>query len=309
MFNRTRRLSALVGCLFCLSLLAGARGEAVQLSVKLAPGTKKTIKMLTDQKISQTVMGQSMNVDQSIGMTYSLTATGVLPDGSTTVDVTYEAVSFKTNAPGQNVDYDSTRPQQGEIPMLAKTFAAMVGAKMTMTMAPDGKVTKVDGAEAFLQKIVDGMGLPEGPMRQQVMDQMKQQFSGEQLAASMQQLISTYPAKPLNVGDTWTQSQNLGAGSMPFTADTTYTVKGIDGSSVVLGLDSKLNAAPLFGADPSQPQMTLTGTQKGDMIVDRASGMPRKANLRQDISGKMSAQGMEIPMTITSNITMEAVGN
>jgi hypothetical protein len=50
----------------------------------------------------------------------------------------------------------------------------------------------------------------------------------------------------------------------------------------------------------------MNGTQSGTMDVDVETGMALNTDIKQNIAGKMKVMGQEIPMNISSVITMKA---
>ena len=117
-----------VALLLVLSAVGHAVRAADNVELKLRPKAGETQKLaaLIDQKISQTINGSAQTIQQTIGLAYSFAVQTIDPDGSASIKVTYDAVTFKQQGPMGNIEYDSTHPPTS-VPAMAKEFAALAG--------------------------------------------------------------------------------------------------------------------------------------------------------------------------------------
>lgn len=294
------------------ALDAGARGEKVRLRLHLEKGKPYGLKMTIVQKIVQTIQGNKVDVDQTTGMEYAFDVQDVAKDGTMAVKVTYHAVQMKINGPTDKVDYDSANPPD-EVPAAARAMAALVGQSFTLDITPEGRVTKVQGLDAMLAHMIEKLGLPDGPTKTMMEDQLKKQFGDQAMRQTMEQLMAVYPDKPVAVGDAWTKKVKLTKG-FPLQIDTTYAMKGRKAGVATLDTKSTLKSDPKaepLKMGPLSISYDLSGTQKGQIEMDEASGWTRGAKLTQEFSGKMKMEGapgmtepMSWPITAKSTITL-----
>lgn len=120
---------------------------------------------------------------------------------------------------------------------------------------------------------------------------------GDSIDASMNQLgvIIEMPENEVTVGSTWTNTTSQETSGMEFSADITYTVKAISRKSIDLTYTGKVNGNI---AD-------ISGTYEGTASIDPQTGIMMSNSQKQNISMTISEQGMNIPMTIVGNTTVE----
>lgn len=302
--------SRLFACLAVIGLASPAwSGDKVDLKVRLKQGEKYGVKMTMDQNIIQDLGGQKQNIDQTIGFGFTFETLKVDPQGNMDVKVRYQSVQYKQKSPMGAVDYDSTKGQPATDPM-AKSFAGLVGQGFEMTMKPNGEVTDVRGVDEMMNAIIKALELPDGPMKEMVAKQLKEQFGTEALKQNMQNMSGIlYPEKPVEVGESWAKQFEVKSG-FRMTLDNVWTLKSVQGDKAAIDLRTKIRTNPNEVSDMGGMKMSydLTGEQEGVTHVDVKTGWTTGGKLTQTIKGTMKlmgAQEMTIPMTIKSNITME----
>ena len=308
---------ALAACLPALDALAAeanAGGEKVRLRLRLEKGKSYGIKMTVQQKIAQTIQGNKVDVDQTMGMEYTFDVLEVKDDGTMTVKVTYHAVQMKMDGPMGKVDYDSANPPD-EVPKLAQGLAALVGQSFTLDFTPEGRVTRVEGLDAVLARMIEKLELPAGAMKKMMEDQLKKQFGDKAMRETMEQLMAMYPEGPVGIGDSWTKKVKL-TKAFPLEMENTYVLKERKGGVAILDTRSTLKSDPKaepMKMGPLSLSYDLTGKQEGQVEMDEATGWTLGAKMTQEFSGKMKMEGapgmtepLSWPITAKSTITLTA---
>jgi hypothetical protein len=303
-----KRILTFVGLLVIVALLVSCGGgtKKLDLKLRLEPGKSYGAKMIADQTITQTLMGQTQTITQSIGMGYTYQVQSVDPDGSMWVKITYDWVSYKQDSPMGKVSYDSANPP-ATVPQAAIGYAALVGRGFSAKITPTGEMTDVRGADQMVAEILGAMNLPAGSARDQVEALLRTQLSDEALKDSFEKAALFYPDKPIAVGDSWSGQIALASG-MPMILDTTWTLKARKNG--VATVETRSDARPNPGAKPLELagmsiSYELSGVQSGSMDLDEKTGWLLGGTLKQDVSGKVSAMGTSWPITIVSNIRFE----
>jgi len=141
-----------------LALVAGLAAPALgqdkaTLGWKFEP--KKTFwqEMTTETKQTMKVMGTDVNQNQKQTFYFSWTPDEATPDGGWKIKQKIEGVKMSIDIGGQKVEYDSTKDTAGNNP-LNDFFKALVGSEFTLTLGPDMKVTKIEGRDEFIKKLV-----------------------------------------------------------------------------------------------------------------------------------------------------------
>ena len=270
------------------ALSTASCSKKLKLRLRLQKGKSYSILMTMDQKIEQEILGQKQSMKQVIGMGYTFNVKDVDAEGNASVEVTYTSVRFKQTGPMGVIEYDSTKPA-GTVHMAARGFAGLVGQGFSMKITPEGSVLEIAGVDKMLDNMVKTMGLPESPMGQQLKDGMKEQFGEAALKEMMETTFATYPADPVDVGDSWTKKIVLTKG-VPMVVETTYTLKSRSGGVASVDVTSKVSANKDAGPTKMGPismKYALEGTQGGTMEVDEATGWTIRANIDQDFGGKI----------------------
>src|SRR5690606_31413975 len=95
------------------------------------------------------------------------------------------------------------------------------------------------------------------------------------------------------------------AGMMNMALQSTYTLKSVSHNQANIDVQSNIQLSPLSNSSsPVSMEFHLQGTQQGNMQTDVLTGLVANGTIHQDISGEIVAQGMKIPMHITSEISI-----
>ncbi|OLP17634.1 hypothetical protein BST81_15025 [Leptolyngbya sp. 'hensonii'] len=284
-----------------------------KLQLRLEEGKSYNFRFSSDQKISQTLMGQQQSVNQFVAMGYSFKVLDVDKDGVMTVQVTYDSVQFKQSGATGTIEYDSTKDAKSTNP-LTLGFSALVGKSFSMKIRPDGGVQDIQGADALINDMIKALKIPEGPLKDALMGNMKDQFGDQALKEMMERSLNIYPTQPVKVGDSWQKKVTMTKG-FPIIMDTTWTLKELKNGVATVEVVSKLapnSAAPPIRLEPMEMSYNLTGSQQGTLQLNQQTGFVNQAKLNQNISGQMEMKGIPgttksvtVPMQIESLITLE----
>lgn len=271
----------------CIGLTAMA-----QITLSFSPTKGSTYEYQTEvlQKIKQDVMGQSMSINNKMVMTYDMT---VLENSASEVkiEMIYNAILFDMSSAMMNMKYDSKNPATSSGPMdemMNKIFGSMLNKKFHIILEHDGSVKSVTGMKAIVDDMMAALG--NDAMAAQMGQQMSGQFTDEAMKATFEQGFKIYPGKTLKPGDSWNIEQSTGTAGVDMLIKSVYTLKSADKKTAYTDIVSTIS-----GLDGQ-----LTGEQSGTIEFDLKLGLPVKSNVNQKISGTVSAQGMEIPMEISS---------
>lgn len=306
MMNRTLTFLLLVFCLPAITTVTARETKnetdnvwpvkaAVELKFNLQPGEKYLFSSVVKQEITQEAMGQQIITTQDIVTDYIYAVKG-RENGVTEIDVMMDALKMDTDVGGmQRITFDSSDPDAGTAEL--KAMSDIIGKSFQLFVNDDGSVQKIVGfAELF--------GTVEGPGG----ELLKQSFGDSSLVQSMNQITNIYPDKAVDVGDAWVKTFSGSIANLLHSeATSNITLSELNGDIALLAVDSRLTFSKLAGTGGNpmleSAEFDMSGTQRGTMEVDVKSGLPIRSKLKQDITGKMNMQGMEIPMTITSDIT------
>lgn len=270
-----------------------AAAQAVPIRYKWAQGDVLTYRTVVRTTSSATGGPRGPETfEQTMSQTIKLTVAAVNPaDGSATLRHSIDAVSMEVTTPAGKVGYDSARPlPEGADPRvlaMSKTLGGMVGEAVSVTMAPTGAVRRIDGAARIAQKLIDD--LPRDPMSGALAQSIKGMLSDEALRAALEQSFARLPEQPVNVGDSWSAEQAVGADATGrLLGKSTYTLKAIDGAGdaavarIAVSLALRQEEVPSTGAS-TVVKLAPGSKGEGELVFSLARGRIESNTMRTDM--------------------------
>ncbi|HEX9997579.1 MAG TPA: DUF6263 family protein [Abditibacterium sp.] len=227
---------------------------------------------------------------------------------------------------GGKLVYDSANP-----PAEMKGFADMgkniVGAQLSFLLSPQGKISEIEGVEAYANRVLEGTEKAVTPSPQteaaqkNIREMMKGMMSSEFLEKTLSAAYGAMPTTPVALGASWNFESTMPMMGTTFTDSGKNTfrsrAKGIVSISQSGSFTSDAGAAfkvPLPANKLGEPapvsQLDLSGTSTGEIEVDEASGLTLKSRISQRMNGEMVISGMAgkgsiltIPMQMESETT------
>jgi hypothetical protein len=295
--------------------------EKIDLKLNLTEGVTYSTLMIMDQKISQTVQGRPIDVNQIMSMTMDSEVLAVEPNGTTTLTVTYSTMKLKMDGPMGTIDYDSQNPvidsNDPQTAMMVAMYSAMLDQKITMKLTPKGKILQIDGFDEMMENMMDQLPGEDPNMVQAMKDMMKNFISEDKFEEMGQGMVSTFPDWPVGIGDVWYDTMSLGAG-FPIDLDVTNILKDRKDGVTVIESVAKMDMgdpnSSLIEVEGMNMNLQLSGTQNSTTEVDEATGWTIAADTIQNFTGVMKIEpnpqmpeGMAIPMSIKGTVTVKSV--
>lgn len=265
--------------------------------------------------------GPAGAVEQTLTQTQTvkLLVAAVAPDGSATLRQTIEAVSIEIGGPMGKMAYDSTRPPPADdedprSATLAKTFGAMVGEAITVTIAPNGAVRSIAGTARIVDKLMKG--LPMDPFAAGLAQNIKAMLSDDALRTSLEQSFARTPERPVKPGDTWTSEQTLGVDVIGrITGTSTFTLAAIEGTGDAAVARVRVTLAIRQESTPGAGSVTVKlGPSKGEgeLLFHIGKGRVERNTMRTEMPATVTMRGREGgPSTLqnrtTTSMTMERI--
>lgn len=240
-----------------------------------------------EQETSQMVMGteQSQSSQTTSTETYEIIEA---TDDTYTIRNTINKMRTETQSQMGNQVLDSEGDSPSDLGL-----KAMSGKSFTFTIDRHGNILGFGGLEevrAAVEKELEGTSVAVQA------SQFAQTYTEESLRNSIAGVFSIYPDEP---ADEWTKNRNMVRAGAPTDIAVTYSWKDdetIDVSAEVT-VDGEMNQGGM------QMNINLSGNQTGTLTIDPETGMVKEAINNGDMTGIVSTQGMEIPMTITTTVT------
>lgn len=158
----------LKGFLFVLIVVLSASdnyaAEKTALKLNLIPGQKYKRVISMEEKISQSIAGQKMDIDhtKTVGLEFEIMNADA--KDITSVKVTYRTIQEKTSGTVGNFEYDSTDPNTHEGNPIANTYTAMMGEGFLIKVASNGRIVGLTGLDEMLSQMAEKMVVAEDEM-------------------------------------------------------------------------------------------------------------------------------------------------
>ncbi len=271
------KMNLTLAVVFLFSSPAVFSQKSIDLKYKVSVGNQYDYDIKTDQDITFDANGQTMALNQVIEFKLLSTIAKVDHD-SIEVESKIKKIKMIQSIFGMQLVYDSDDPASAQNPMVAKiaeTMGAMIDKSYSVVMDKRGNILKVNMSE-----LVENDNLSNN------------------LSSGMQ--FGTYPAHKVKIGDSW-EKEISPLKTSDMKVKMKYTLVKISGKKATLGVDGMITANTIEGTD-----MKMTGTQKGEMIVNTETGWLIESKIDQDIQMDIDQNGVKVPATISGTTTTVA---
>ena len=263
-------------------------------------GEKYTYRQVTEQEISQSVAGQEIAMSIATEM---LTEMNVRDKNSSEVSVDYVykeiVMTLLSDMMSFKVDTKNKTDNMSDIEKMgASLFGCIIGKTLQVVVTPDGSVKSVTGFNAILDDMKKIMA-PLGDIEQQMSSVFVQSFNDESLKNTFQQIFKIYPGKEVKTGESWSNENSFENAGMSNNVKNTFTFKSVSNDVALIDLTSEQTVKSGAGMEGE-----MKGEVKGDMRLNVKTGMPVQTSSEGNVKGKLSAQGMEVSMDITTKTSV-----
>src|SRR5262249_31306244 len=139
-------------------------------------------------------------------------------DRSWVVKQRIEGLRMTIDIGGSKIEYDSTRGGGGNNP-LGEFFKAMVGSEVTLTLAPDVRMTRIVGRDEFVEKLIK-----TNPAMKELLEEILSEEAFKQIADPA---FSVIPNKAIHKGESWECKNTFALGPIGiYETKNTYTYQG-----------------------------------------------------------------------------------
>jgi hypothetical protein len=271
---------------------------------KLEVGKPFYEEMTIETKQDMQVMGQKINQDQKVTFFLSWNPVKQGKYGNWTVKQKIEGLRMEIEIAGTKISFDSTQKGARAKP-LSDFYKSLVGSEFTLTIDKNMKISKIEGRDEFLKKLVK-----DNP---QVEPLLKTILTDETLKQMSDPAFSVIPGKPVSRGDSWEKIASLGMGPIgSFDTNYKYTYGGLDKNELQkIKVDTTLKyQSPSPNAVSALPFKIVKADLKskeshGNILFDSAKGRVAKSDMITHLTGTLSIEigGMASEVTLDQTKT------
>jgi Family of unknown function (DUF6263) len=162
--------------------------------------------MTTETSQQITVMGQSVSYHQKMMFFFSFTPIEKDQTGNWKVKQKIDGLKMESDIAGNKITFDSTKKGAGGPNPLSDYFKALIGSEFLLTIDKEMKVSKLEGRDEFLKKLLKENSSTERLLKTILSDDALKQMSDTTFA-----LI---PNKAVRIGDSWEWKTTVEMGSI-----------------------------------------------------------------------------------------------
>lgn len=299
-------ISSAVAALLCLTAPASAAPVSLTLKFPAGQVDKLSTTMDMDQTLTADILPAPQKQKIKMGMDMLLKVLSS-DDNGATVEMAFDRMSMGMSMLGKDMSFDSEKDKPSADNPLSG-LGALVGVKLTVHFAKDGKVDKVEGIDEMKKKLA-------GDASNQVAAQiLKQTMNEDQLKQTMNAAFAeAIPPKPVDKGDTWESNvtQNTGGMAVKMKAENKLVDIEEKGGHKIAKIEftgeGKIEGAPGGLSKLKADQLTQKGTRYFD--IDR--GAFTETDMEQTLKGSMTVPtpngdtAIKLDQTLSAKMTLK----
>ena len=170
------------------------------------------------------------------------------------------------------------------------------------------EISAEERAEKRIDKLNKSYGSRE--KRKKALKEMIKRFPNLdeiQIMKMIRDMITVFTGRPVGIGDSWKAKVTPPHALLP-EIGVTYTLKTKDKQIISVDASSKIDLSdtPDSTRNSRRPQMKMKGLCRGTLQIDKTSGWMIGKKVKMRLSGQVTQQGMTVPMSIESVVTVES---
>ena len=154
-----RVVSFLAFLLLISALFSGCGANNTAISLNLKKGDIYKAELTISQKITETVMGQNVDIEMNYGYKFDYAVQDADKNGVYTIKVTFRNIKLKQVSQSGTVEYDSSAANASD--KGSAYFKALLGQSYTMKIDKLGNVKSIEGINGIINNALKKSGADE----------------------------------------------------------------------------------------------------------------------------------------------------
>ncbi|MCC7086411.1 MAG: hypothetical protein IT427_15530 [Pirellulales bacterium] len=249
-----------------LSTIADAEvpGEKIQLQLNLPKGEKRTYVTIQDMKNHISVGGQKIEMNTKLTLDTEIEVKDIA-DGVSTINIMHRRVRMESTGGPLEMKYDSDDAKTANN-LLGQQLGGLAGKPAVMQFDTNGKLKESKGDD---QKALSDL-----------------------LKASVDQMFSGLPEKPVAIGDSWEHEYTIKSDpALPMNIAAKYSLKDVRSGVAYIKVDAKITSAS-----------DIKGSMQGDAEVEQKTGITTKSMVKMEAEGKRGGAEFTVEGTISTDV-------
>lgn len=287
--------------------------NAVDLRINVKKGDKYNVHIVQEQESLITVNNQENKTNDVAEMNFTMDVKEDDNDKNSTIEYKYDSIQISREAYGNKIEYNSKNKTENNF--LNSMYEGFIGKGFTVKLDSRGQVLDIKGIDELLTSVADNSANGD-EQRKFIKEDLKKMFGEESIKSMIKKSTSYYPDKNIQNGDKWKNKYNIKT-TFPIDVENTFKLLGEEDGVLMVGVESSLvsdtqnNPIDIMGV---KTNISLNGNGKGSIEIDKASGIPKKATIKQiiegyveSISNESTGEKIKIPMKISEKLTYEVI--
>ncbi|HWJ91021.1 MAG TPA: DUF6263 family protein [Flavisolibacter sp.] len=277
-----------------LALAIASTAFSQKLNTKLSFKKGQKLEMITDIKrnAKTDMMGQSMETNMTSTTTEVYDVKDVTPAGAV-IEYKVKRLVFTVDGMGQKQSFDSEKDDDRKGQM-GKILEKSLKNKFTMTVDPNGKIVDVKKDDDNPNTAGNEADAMSGLIASQLGFNFTVPKPGDM------SVFRFLPSKETGKGEMWTDSSSIEGQKRK----TVYTVNSFAGNDVLLDYTEDVDVNSTQEVMGTSANIKSTDKTKGQITLDKNSGLLKQKTATVETKGTLEGQGMTIPTTATTTITV-----
>lgn len=275
--------------------------QEINLDYNFTKDEKFLLTVHTQQLVEQDLDGFTQTIINLIESEILIKVAEVQGD-SAKLEVAYQNLYFSMDGPMGEGMVMSSRGDRND--PINKVVRSMVNNPFYVYLNKFGKILSVEGMEVVLGKINESLDLIDEDLKESIQASIDNQFGEESFKSSFMTGLIAYPAKSIQVGDTWSSSMS-DYSTVPLEMNTTWHLLNIKRNTAEIEGIATLQSKEKTIKGGDIEHIGLTGTNNIKATVNVATGWIQESTQTSEISGIMVlppdqyfSESVEIPLKI-----------
>ena len=276
-------------------LFISVAGFSQKISNKISFQNGQKLEVVTEVKktANMHLMGQNMETVITSTVTESYDVENASADSAV---IEYKVKRMVANVSGgmggsQSFDSEKDADRKGE---LGKLLEKALKNKYRMTVDATGKVISVKADDDN----PNGKNAENDALSQLIASQFGFGFSVPSVGDAS--IFKILPPRELAVNDSWLDSSNANGQKRT----TTYKITSLTDTEVHIDYNEEINTDTQQEMMGTQAKVRSTDTSTGKLVLDRTTGLLKQRTYTMVSKGTMEGQGMTIPSSGTTTVTV-----
>ncbi len=264
-------------------ILSGCDSDKIELRLNLEKEDRFSYQITTTQKISQSLMGQKIEISQMMQYVYDFEVIDASSEFYT-LEVQIKSIKFEQNDGMTNPTFSTENLDDS----LSNVFSDILSQKFLLTITPKGKITDFRSEKMILPTIFD----------ESIQDIIDKQLSTSNQKNSLAGLFLHFPEQKVSKNSKWKHVEDIND-DVKMRVELNFVLQNLYDVLAIVSQEGNINATVISGTN-LPANASLAGESSGEATILLPKGILRKSFNEQTMGGELTTFGMRIPLQIVT---------